>query len=127
LSSTTTFIISAHNLEELDRLCPRIILLENGIIKSQQTNQIENEHSTRFITVQMEPCPTSELVTQLQALDGVIKVSSSQKNEFIIEYNPQIQPRMDQQIMNCLADNDWNYRQLIQGKSLEEKLFFGEK
>lgn len=127
LSSTTTFIISSHNLEELDRLCPRIILLENGIIKSQQTNQIENENSTRFITVQMEPCPTSELVAKLQVLDGVIKVSSSQKNEFIIEYNPQIQPRMDQQIMNCLADNDWNYRQLIQGKSLEEKLFFGEK
>ncbi len=127
LSSETTFIISSHNLEELDRLCPRIILLENGIIKSQQTNQIENENSTRFITVQMEPCPTSELVAKLQALDGVVQVSSSQKNEFIIEYNSQIQPRMDQQIMRCLTDNDWNYRQLIQGKSLEEKLFFGEK
>jgi ABC-2 type transport system ATP-binding protein len=127
LSSESTFIISSHNLEELDRLCPQIILLENGIIKSQQTNQIENERSTRFITVQMEPCPASELVAKLQTLDGVMQVSSSQKNEFIIEYNPQIQPRMDQQIMNCLADNDWNYRQLIQGKSLEEKLFFGEK
>ncbi len=125
LSSATTFIISSHNLEELDRLCPRIILLEKGIIKSQQTNQAENESTIRFITVQMEPCPASELVAKLQALDGVVQVSSSQKNEFIIEYNSQIQPRMDQQIMNCLADNHWNYRQLIQGKSLEEKLFFG--
>ena len=43
----------------------RIILLENGIIKSQQTNQIENENSTRFITVQMEPCPASELSSQI--------------------------------------------------------------
>ena len=127
LSSTTTFIISSHNLEELDRLCRRIILLENGIIKSQPTNQSGSNDSTRFITVQMEPCPAGELVAKLQALEGVVNVSSSQKNEFIIEYNAKIQSRMDQQIMNCLADNDWNYRQLIQGKSLEEKLFFEEK
>ena len=127
LSSETTFIISSHNLEELDRLCPRIILLENGIIKSQQTNQIENENSTRFITVQMEPCPASELVAKLQALDSVVQVSSSQKNEFIIEYNSQIQPRMDQQIMNCLADNDWNYRQLDSRKIVRRKTVFWRK
>ncbi len=127
LSSTTTFIISSHNLEELDRLCPRIILLDNGIIKSQHTGQSESDHSTHFITVQMEPCPENELVRKLQALNGVITVSSSQKNEFIIKYSPQIQPRMDQQIMNCLADNEWNYKHLIRGKSLEEKLFFGEQ
>jgi ABC-2 type transport system ATP-binding protein len=127
LSSDTTFIISSHNLEELDRLCRSIILLENGIIKPQQSNQLESNRQTRFITVQMEPCPASELVAKLQALDGVVQISSSQKNEFIIEYNSQIQPRMDQQIMNCIANNHWNYRQLIQGKSLEEKLFFGEQ
>jgi hypothetical protein len=65
-------------------------------------------------------------MVKLQAIDGVVNVTSSQKNEFIIEYNPQIQSRMDQQIMNCLLDNNWQYRQLIQGKTLEETLFFGD-
>ncbi len=124
-SENTTFIISSHHLDELDRLCRRVLLLDKGTMKPYQINQAEDEDSTRFLTVQMESCPANEVMVKLQAIDGVVNVTSSQKNEFIIEYNPSIQSRMDQEIMNCLLDNNWQYRQLIQGKTLEETLFFG--
>ncbi|MEO1886761.1 MAG: hypothetical protein ABGX72_05230, partial [Methyloprofundus sp.] len=61
------------------------------------------------------------------SIAGISRVSNPQKNEFIIEYNPEIQPSMDLNIITCINDNNWQYRQLSQGKTLEEKLFFDGK
>lgn len=126
LSPTTTFMISSHDLSELDRLCQQVLLLENGTMSSMQLNASEQDSPTRFITLQMEPCPAVELMSKLKNLAGVLLVSNPQKNEFIIEYNPTIEAKMDIKILTCLMDNNWHYRQFSQGKTLEEKLFFEE-
>jgi len=123
-SSETTFVISSHDLAELDRQCRRILLLEKGILKPETISFDEQQSATRFITLQMEGCPAQEVMAKLQALEGVVKVNNPQKNEFIVEYNPDLQPSMDQQLMQCLSANHWQYRQLSHGKTLEEKLFF---
>lgn len=122
-SSATTFIISSHDLAELDRLCRHVLLLENGILQAE-TIKI-NEHATsRFITLQMENCQVRDVTAQFKALEGVLQVTNPQKNEFIVEYNPDLQPGMDLQLIQCLHTNHWKYRQLSNGKTLEEKLFF---
>jgi len=123
-SSATTFIISSHDLPELDRLCQKILLLEKGILQPETISINEQQAATRFITLQMETCPTQEVMTKLQALEGVLQVTSPQKNEFIVTYNPDLQPNMDLQLMQCININHWQYRQLSHGKTLEEKLFF---
>ena len=123
-SSVTTFIISSHDLAELDRLCQRILLLENGSLQAETMTINEQQASTRFITLQMEPCPALEVITKLQTLEGVLQVTNPQKNEFIVEYDPDLQPHMDLQLMQCINMNHWQYRQLSHGKTLEEKLFF---
>ncbi len=124
LSSVTTFIISSHDLAELDRLCLQILLLENGMMNTLQLNASDQDSTTRFITLQMELCPATELSTKLKQIKGIVQLSNPQKNEFIVEYNPSVEPRIEAQIINCLIDNNWQYRQISQGKTLEEKLFF---
>jgi ABC-2 type transport system ATP-binding protein len=125
-ASATTFIISSHDLAELDRLCQRILLLENGSLQVETITINEQQAATRFITLQMEPCPALETIAKLQALEGVLQVTNPQKNEFIVEYNSDLQPRMDMQLMQCISTNHWHYRQLSHGKTLEERLFFKE-
>ena len=122
-SSETTFIISSHNLIELDRLCQEILLLENGILQTEKPRVNEKQVTSRFITLQMENCPASEVIAKFSALEGVLQVTNPQKNEFIVEYNPDLQPSMDLQLMHCIRANHWQYRQLNHGKTLEEKLF----
>ncbi|MBW6452806.1 MAG: ABC transporter ATP-binding protein [Methyloprofundus sp.] len=124
LSPATTFIISSHDLAELGRLCQQILLLENGNMSSMQLNTSEQDSATRFITLLLESCPATEVISKLKQLAGVLLVSNPQKNEFIIEYNPAIEAKIDIKILTCLVDNNWHYRQLSQGKSLEETLFF---
>jgi ABC-2 type transport system ATP-binding protein len=125
-SSLTTFIISSHDLAELDRLCQRILLLENGSLQAETITINEQQAATRFITLQMESCPALEVLAKLQALEGVLQVTNPQKNEFIVEYNSDLQPGMDLQLLQCINMNHWHYRQLSHGKTLEEKLFFKE-
>ncbi|NOS73429.1 MAG: ABC transporter ATP-binding protein [Methyloglobulus sp.] len=123
-SSSTTFIISSHDLSELDRLCQKVLLLEKGVLQPETFSQNEQQATTRFITLQMENCPAQEVIAKLQALEGVRQVTNPQKNEFIVAYNPGLQPSMDLQLMQCISTNHWQYRQLSHGKTLEEKLFF---
>jgi ABC-2 type transport system ATP-binding protein len=123
-SSMTTFIISSHDLAELDRLCQKVLLLEKGVLLPETISRNEQQTDTRFITLQMETCPALELIAKLQALEGVLQVTNPQKNEFIVAYNPDLQPSMDLQVMQCISTNHWQYRQLSHGKTLEEKLFF---
>ena len=122
-SSETTFIISSHNLIELDRLCQEILLLENGVLQTEKLRINEKQATSRFITLQMENCPSSEVLAKFSALEGVLQVTNPQKNEFIVEYNSDLQPSMDLQLMHCIRANRWQYRQLNHGKTLEEKLF----
>ena len=122
-SSQTTFIISSHNLIELDRLCQEILLLENGILQTEKLRVNENQVTSRFITLQMENCPAPEVIAKFMSLEGVLQITNPQKNEFIIEYNSDLQPSMDLQLIHCARANQWQYRQLNHGKTLEEKLF----
>lgn len=125
-SSETTFIISSHDLAELDRQCRRILLLEKGVLQPETISFNEQQSATRFITLQMEDCPAQEVMAKLQTLEGVLKVTNPQKNEFIVKYNPGFQPSMDQRLMQCISENHWEYRQLSHGKTLEEKFFFSD-
>jgi ABC-2 type transport system ATP-binding protein len=84
----------------------------------------DQQAATRFITLQMETCPASEVIAKLQTLKGVLQVTNPQKNEFIVAYDPDLQPHMDLQLMQCINTHHWQYRQLSHGKTLEEKLFF---
>ena len=123
-SSEATFIISSHNLAELDRLCRQILLLENGMMQTEKISINEQQATTRFITLQMEPSPVQEVIAKFKGIEGVLQVTNPQKNEFIVEYDSALQTHMDLQLMQCINTHHWQYRQLSHGKTLEEKLFF---
>ena len=75
-SVTTTFIISSHDLAELDRQCRRILLLEKGVLQSETIGFNEQQSATRFITLQMEDCPAQEVMAKLHELTGVVQVTN---------------------------------------------------
>lgn len=124
LSPETTFMISSHDLTELDRLCRKILFLDNGVMQVKQLDAEDKTGQTRFLTLQMQPCPGDALIQALERLDGVEQVSNPQKNEFLITYDAKVATGMDISIIQCINENSWQYRQITQGKSLEEKLFF---
>ena len=125
LQGETTFLISSHNIQELEQLVNTVLHLEQGKLKQtlqhKRTQPLSNSQS--FLTIELESLSKQEVISVLSQLQGVGSVKSDNQNEFIIGYDGQQVPDLDQKLLQQLVKRSWQYRRLIKGKTLEEKLF----
>ena len=121
LSTEATFMVSSHNLDELEKLCQTILYLEGGKLTQQQIGEVSS--NAGYLTIQMLDEFTPNKMLALQELSVVQHIEQTQRMEYVITYDDQLEPYFDQQLLGFLADNALKYRQLIRGRSLEEQLF----
>jgi ABC-2 type transport system ATP-binding protein len=121
LSDQTTFIISSHNLQELERLCQTVLHLDHGELQQQTSMTASSEKN--HLTIHVDNLPKVQFQTAILALPGVESITSKAKNEYVIQYAFSEQPNFDLKLLQCLASNNWQYRQLTKGKTLEDQLF----
>lgn len=120
LSSETTFILSSHDLSELERLCGQVLHLDKGILTehSAQSRLSDNNH---FFTLQLsQSYPNVEQV--LQQLPHVHGVYKSQSKEYVVEYQ-KADSAIDISLLECCHEQGWKYRKLINGHTLENQIF----
>ena len=120
-SHAATFIISSHNLEELERLCQTVMHLNDGQLLVDSLNNESAENN--YLTLQLQTKVAENFSQTLKTIDGVISIVPGQQNSFVICYDVKKNPTMDQQILKCLHENHWAYWQLIRGKTLADRLF----
>ncbi|TMN71345.1 ABC transporter ATP-binding protein, partial [Pseudoalteromonas maricaloris] len=80
-----TFILSSHDLSELERLCDTVLYLEKGELTSHQ-RYAQNGSDIAFLTLQVKQ-PDSQMQSHIAQLAGVKQVRQSQPDEFVIEYD----------------------------------------
>ncbi|MGI2174313.1 ABC transporter ATP-binding protein [Shewanella ulleungensis] len=121
LAGETTFIISSHNLDELEKLCDHVVYLEKGQL--QQSVSIKASQATDFITLTMHTCDMDSLHQQLLSLINVIEVKRSGDEQYVIEYQKQSSFELELQLLNLFAEKQWQYKAILKGRTLEETLF----
>lgn len=115
------FILSSHDLSELERLCERVLYFDNGELKQQQL--IGHDETFRFITLRMKQ-ESHELIALLKQLPGIFKVENTQSKEYLIKVsNDDLTPFSEIELLQFLRENNMTYAQLINGKTLENQLF----
>ena len=121
LSGDASFIISSHNLDELERLCSTVLLLEQGNLSQQEIGQ-KTTNNQQSITLLLEPTElaATELLTSIQGVKGIEMVN---KQEFIVKYDAFNSPTFDIELIQGLQQHGLQYRQLTKGLSLEQQLF----
>lgn len=120
LSSEATFILSSHDLSELERLCGQVLHLDQGVLTehSAQSRLSDNSH---FFTLQLsQDYPDVEQI--LQQLPNVDRVYRSQSKEYVVEYQ-KTDSAFDIRLLACCHEQAWKYRQLINGHTLENQIF----
>jgi len=122
LSDQAHFIISSHNLSELEQLCHTVLLLEQGTLSQQLIGQVNN-NAVQHISLQLVTSSNNELLTVLKQLPGLLTLNPEQKSRLHIEYDATQAPRFDRQLLDCLYQHKIEYRQISKGKSLEQQLF----
>ena len=121
LSEQATFILSSHDLSELERLCKQVLYLENGKLQQHQT--LDQDKSIAYFTLRMEQ-QSNGIIPALTAIENVTHVENTQDREYLITVKKQQeQLPLDIQILELCHRNHWSYRQLINGKTLENQLF----
>ncbi|MBB1422827.1 ABC transporter ATP-binding protein [Pseudoalteromonas sp. SG43-7] len=125
LSSEATFILSSHDLTELERLCSHVLHLDKGKLTEHPTHSDNSELESGFITLLLsEHYPDVE--EKIQALADVSKVYMSQAKEYVIEYQKTATP-FDITILQHCYQQGWRYRQLVNGHTLENQIFKQEQ
>jgi ABC-2 type transport system ATP-binding protein len=120
LADQSTFVISSHNLDELEKLCGSVLYLEKGVLSQEQ---LHNNDAQGYLGLTMRSFDEKQLLASLSALPGVQQVQQKHKNEFLIQYDVAVHAHLDQSLLQLMAEKKWQYRQLTQGQTLEDKLF----
>ncbi|MFT7568562.1 MAG: ABC-2 type transport system ATP-binding protein, partial [Pseudoalteromonas distincta] len=123
LSEQATFILSSHDLTELERLCSQVLHLDKGVLSEHQTKT--NNTDKHFYTLMLSEA-YQNVEQQLQAIAGVSRVYMSQHKEYVVEYQPTSDP-LDIALLNFCHQQHWQYRQLVNGHTLENQIFKQEK
>lgn len=120
-STNATFVISSHNLDELEKVCTKVVHLAEG--RLQGISDIDENSNDGFLSVtlrQQNSAPPIELINQLP---GVTKASFRPQTDLQIEYDEENYPDTDIAVITTLTDNNWRYRKIVKGRSLEEQMF----
>ncbi|MGI2046214.1 ABC transporter ATP-binding protein [Shewanella oncorhynchi] len=125
LSPTTTFMISSHNLDELEKLCDQVLYLDKG-----QLSQAVSMHASTdsdYLTLTMQNCDSDALQAEVAKLAGVVNISSKQSNVFIIQLDTNTEKAhnsdIEMRLFALFNQHQWQYKMLLKGRTLEETLF----
>ncbi len=119
LSHNTTFFISSHNLDELEKLCESVVYLSNG--KLAQTSSIDSDADSGYLTISVPSAPEQEFVQACKSIPGLIDVQRLAQGNFLIRCDPDT--AVDQALLALVRSRNWSYRHLINGRSLEDRLY----
>ncbi|MCK7633209.1 MULTISPECIES: ABC transporter ATP-binding protein [unclassified Shewanella] len=130
LSTTTTFMISSHNLDELEKLCDQVLYLDKGELS--QSVSMRASTDSDYLTLTMQNCDSEKLLQEIAKLSGVINISSKQTNVFIIQLDNKDKHKEENfpthydieiALLSLLDSHQWQYKMLLRGRTLEETLF----
>ena len=111
LGKKHTVILSTHILPEVQAICDRVIIINNGkLIANEKTSQLNNIVGQSAKLKIKVAGPNKEVLNMLKALQGIMSVKSDGIKEgdtysYIVEANPSIDVRKI--IFNALASHGW--------------------
>ena len=111
LGKKHTVILSTHILPEVQAICDRVIIINNGkLIANEKTSQLNNIVGQSAKLKIKVAGPNREVLNMLKGLQGIMSVKSDGIKEgdtysYIIDANPSIDVRKI--IFNALASHSW--------------------
>ena len=96
-----------------------MVYLADG--KLVEYGPIDPSADSGYLTLRPVEIDDDAFVEACQSLQGVSSVQQQAQGDFLIRYDKQ--QAVDQQLLQLLAARGWSYRYLINGRSLEDRLY----
>lgn len=122
LSSSITFIVSSHNLDELERLCQTVVYLEGGRLKQTGSVAAPSGESDNYLTLRLAGTGDDAAFENLAAtLAGVESVTRLSQGDFRLQCSADAV--VDEALLAGMRQVGLKYRQLVRGRTLEDRLY----
>lgn len=121
--SNATFMISSHNLGEIEDLCESVLIIDKGrVVRQQQITEIVARSSS--LTVRLENDAPENIETLLMEITNITKVVAPQAGarQLIIHYQEVDGSPMEVNVIQCLSKHGIAYREIARGTSLAKQV-----
>jgi len=118
-SGDITFIVSSHNLDELERLCESVIYLEKGKLLSH--GALADENDGGYLTLRLIDVPEEEFLSACIMLPEIMDATRLPQGDFLLKVSDDM--LASKAILDLLHQQAWQYRQLSRGRTLEERFY----
>jgi len=127
LAADRTILLSSHILSEVEMICKKVIILEGGLIKANDTpaNLVENMRAAGNISLEIQ-APKEELIPAIESLPHIKKVnllSSDDDNwhqlAILVDSNTETRPRLSK----LANEKNWSLRTLHRHTGTLEDVF----
>lgn len=131
LSTITTFMISSHNLDELEKLCDQVLYLDKGELS--QSVSMRTSTDSDYLTLTMQHCDSEKLLQEVAKFNRVVNVTAKQDNTFVIQLTSNESRisdasviednQLEIKLLSLFNQHHWQYKMLMKGRTLEDTLF----
>ena len=118
-SGEITFIVSSHNLDELERLCETVVYLEKGKLLSH--GSLADDTTNGVLTLRLIGADESDFLSACIMLPTVLDVSRLAQGDYLLKVSDDM--LASQTVLELLQQRGWKYRQLSRGRTLEERFY----
>ncbi len=121
-SGSSTFVVSSHNLDELEKICEKVIHLSDGKLISE-ASITEDTGDWGFLTLQADSSADQSTRQIIESVKGLVNLNTNQHSEFTIEFDAVRHPQFHIALLQKLADNNIQYKKLTNGRTLEQRMY----
>ena len=118
-SGEITFIVSSHNLDELERLCETVVYLEKGKLLSH--GSLADDTTNGVLTLRLIGADESDFLSACIMIPTVLDVSRLAQGDYLLKVSDDM--LASQAVLELLQQRGWKYRQLSRGRTLEERFY----
>jgi len=119
-----TFVISSHNLEDIEDLCQEVLILKSGQLTHHENiaNLTARENVLTFKMEQELPEDIEQILSQVPQITN-IKVGDKGERKLVVHFSSsENDALLEVDIIKCLATANLRYREMARGERLADKV-----
>lgn len=120
-----TILLSTHILHEVEQVCDRVIMIHRGRLLANDTPANLSKKLRALTQVFVEIDGTGDVITALEPLPGVRKVTEENRDGCWVRYVLRVEPGHDvrEAVMNLAAAKAWKIREITRQLPTLEDVF----
>jgi len=119
-----TFVISSHNLEDIEDLCEQVLILKSGELTHHEkiANLTARENVLTFKMEKELPDNIEQIFSSIPQVSKIKKGKQGERKLVVYCQSSENDTLLEIEILKCLANANLAYREMVRGERLADKV-----